>query len=946
MKNNVQKILSIILVLALVAGCFATLPWTANATPTPVAGTPAWDDKYSSVAVDNQRVGVYYDRGNSAGDKISSNAHSGDYPGVYFRWDEKQKCPGVFLVADWVFDLFEGETFDLTAKNSNSYYKYTISRTTGLEYKVNGVGTGVYVYGIPKDVMAKDNKGNDKPDQLKNINMVFIDGNYKSAYFTIEKVWKDENGNIVTGDNSLVSFKENKAWTVDETIEVKITDYVTAIKGKKVTITENPIAGFTTEENPQSITVRYDDDPQQVVTFINQKQWAKIILEKVWLNVAGEEIAQPAGLSAVFNIVGASFSTSKLGVGVGTYEVKEGRYVITEKDIPGYDLVSVKVNDVEIENGAYINVVAGDKYTIAFTNKDPAEKYPIELFKTIDGTFVNPKLPDGYTLDIFLKEVIFTLYETDCDGGVYTRGVNGVPGVVAPNGLITFDAQKISDMQRTTRSTIDGWYVIVESYADGSNAEQIFMPAKPLYVYFDGKNIYSNVDTFDYDASYTIINGYTLGKFDWGYGPEGIGYEGLNGEGHIFYIGIKNASPNSEFEGKIYDSFCAEAGATHFAGESGLGCSGYLVVDRTQFVEYVDILFAYNYIFDNYGDLNDNRVITQVVTWAILGAVTSDKLDDTRLTDVEKEAIREVLENYKGYQSTKDIDELRIVDVVYLFCEDGHDSHSCQPQLVPVYEGKHVFINKLQEEFDVSFTKTKYGGDLPVAKGEFEFKLHKFNAETNDYDLFIGLYPTDEYGVVTAKLAPGSYVFTEVWTTVFDGGLGFDEEGNPVENYNLVWKAIYPGGADGLYFTIAIDGAVTWKYGDNTVDNEIYGKHNVLWAPDGYDPVALTLPHEYVIELGEGNGKIIVITNISGATMTVVGIVKPDCTRRGIVWLGCSDGTGTSIEFGEQLGHNFQPVAIAPGFGDGFVWFGCSNGCGGSYVEYNYDAWIALGGPP
>lgn len=337
-----KRFLSLTLVLVMVIA----LAIPAIAGPTPVAGDPAWKDNYSSVAAEKQLIGEYYDRGNASGDKISSNAHSGDYPGVYFRWDDKQKMPGVFLVNDDVFDLFVDGVFYLTAKNSNSYYKYEISRETG------ALKDGVWVYGIPKEVMGKDNKGKDTKDELKNINMVFIDGNYKSAYFEIEKVWLDAQGFVVAGDDSLVSFKEGWKLGINE---VKITDYTTAVNGKKVTVTEKAINGFTTvSANPQSLTVKWNDDPVKGLTFENQadpiklkgtlsiEKWIDGDIAIAWDNPTGYALSELmsfeiyAATEAKDGYTGAALATSDpeylddSGVIFFDYEFTPGWYAVVE----------------------------------------------------------------------------------------------------------------------------------------------------------------------------------------------------------------------------------------------------------------------------------------------------------------------------------------------------------------------------------------------------------------------------------------------------------------------------------------------------------------------------------------------------------------------------------------------------------------------------------------
>lgn len=957
MKNITQKIISTILVLALIAGCFAALP-LLNAAPAPAAGTPAWDAKYSSVAEGNQLEGEYYDRGNASGDKISSNAHSGDYPGVYFRWDDKQKMPGVFLVEDWVFDLFVGETFFLTAKNSNSYYKYEISRT-GVQID------GVWVYGIPKAVMAKDNKGNDKKDELKNINMVFIDGQYKSAWVLLMKAWFDEDGKLIWKPfencklNEELKFSGGFKLGVNEYDfgEVKITDFVTASKGKKVTITEldmpkgyafqkaytvqqSGIQKFTNCKdvaNGVELTLKPND--KAAVLFENQKQKAEITVLKVWFNANSERICAPEGVDATFTIDDVVVDLGKVN------KRNEGSYTVAESAVKGFDLISIAVNGVIISDddianlATTIDVVAGGKYTVTFTNK---AKNPFTLLKTIEGTTFEADFR-GYTMAQILEGITFTLYEAKEAGVSVETRLGGVTGDVDADGFITFDANAVTTMLRH-RDTVVGWYEIVESYASGSLAEKLFEEAEPFYVYFDGTNIFCDAEGFDYGAFYTIVNGHGGGYV--------LNYQGepkLNNSGDIFPIAVKNAET-----GEVYPSYCANGGSVSFFEGDG----SYMVALKNQLppgaAPYEDFIKAYNYIEVEFGNLDDNRAITQIVTWYLLGAIAYPSAEFKNIDwdaveaggsvvkgiDGAQDKVEEVIANYATYSKSGNI-----VEVVLMVGINGADYYNAQPQLVPLYGGQHVFNNKLKTEFDVSFTKTKYGGLLDVADGEFGFDLFKIVDGVKQSDP-IGTYYTNAYGEVTAKLAPGSYVFREVWTTVFDGGLGYDDEDNPVENYNLVWKAIYPDDRDGLYFTISTQGAILWDNEKNVgvVDNEIYGKHTVLWAPDGYDPVALTLPCEDVISLGDGNGKIIIM-KYDGATMTFVDKVDPTCQALGILWLGCSDGTGVGIVFGELCAHDHVPLAIvSDGEHDGWVWFGGQNGCVCGGMEKDIGAWYALGG--
>ena len=173
---------------------------------------------------------------------------------------------------------------------------------------------------------------------------------------------------------------------------------------------------------------------------------------------------------------------------------------------------------------------------------------------------------------------------------------------------------------------------------------------------------------------YTIINGYGTGYV--------LGYPDLNNTGDIFPIAVKNVAT-----GKIIPSFCAHAGSRNFAGDSNLDCSGYLVAEPSDLyafegVHYSSFVSAYNYIADFYGKLDENRALTQVVTWVLLGSIDIDSdafsaIDDWKL---DKDAVRDVMENHPGYTGNRNI-----VDIMYLLCEHHHDLLYCQPQLVPIY---------------------------------------------------------------------------------------------------------------------------------------------------------------------------------------------------------------------------------------------------------------------
>ena len=106
-------------------------------------------------------------RKNASGDKITSNSHSKDFPGIYFIWDSKQKDSGYLKVEDWMFNGVEGtnfggfEYFTLTSKESSTYWDFKIALQPGQKETADNC----FVFYIPK---VYNNK---------NINMVFFDEN-------------------------------------------------------------------------------------------------------------------------------------------------------------------------------------------------------------------------------------------------------------------------------------------------------------------------------------------------------------------------------------------------------------------------------------------------------------------------------------------------------------------------------------------------------------------------------------------------------------------------------------------------------------------------------------------------------------------------------------------------------------------------------------------------
>jgi len=222
---------------------------------------------------------------------------------------------------------------------------------------------------------------NGKVEELKNINMIFIGGNYKDAYLIIEKSWYDEEGALITDAaliaelNKLLSFN-NKLGLGMNIIE--ITNYTDAALGKKVTVTEGAIPGYEAWENPKSAKVKWDDNPIKVVAFDNQKLWGKIKIEKEWDHILADTVA-PDVLFDIYNANGVLVvADAELGI---YYNVKsgEGPFKVVEQPIPGYTPEEGTIEGVVVE--------AGGKVTVSFANKEDRATVEIKKVWSNGDTF-------------------------------------------------------------------------------------------------------------------------------------------------------------------------------------------------------------------------------------------------------------------------------------------------------------------------------------------------------------------------------------------------------------------------------------------------------------------------------------------------------------------------------------------------------------------------------
>ena len=274
----------------------------------------------------------------------------------------------------------------------------------------------------------------------------------------------------------------------------------------------------------------------------------------------------------------------------------------------------------------------------------------------------------------------------------------------------------------------DGWYVIVEEIS--GLALSIFDTPEPKLIYVGKPTGTEFKQVFNMDSFYTILNGYGNG---WT-----LGTYGLNNSGDIFSIGLKDTKTGEE-----YESFCANSGSEHFAGQGGMGCTGYLVsIGVNKANDYMNMkrfLSAYNYIYDHaseYGfpvnesgvldetlgtlydsrmeDTHGLRVVTQVVTWALLPddnghqAITLETLESINNSSMSEKA-KALAKAAILYSVSEDTGSNTITDVFFLVC-DKHAEHyaqainqgmsekdsmtfafkQCQPQIIPIYNSYYV----------------------------------------------------------------------------------------------------------------------------------------------------------------------------------------------------------------------------------------------------------------
>ena len=494
----------------------------------------------------------------------------------------------------------------------------------------------------------------------------------------------------------------------------------------EVTLPDGTIVpSFCTDLGAADVDSWYDIDPIDRGVTDEQKLQLMAVLDYVNDNYGLEKWTNYPYPSA------AAYSRALAQVLV--WSIVEQENVSSIKAVGGWGVITADVewildNCVEIYEAKLASLAEGQTYVSglvfligAIDSTLQRQVYPLfdegnieqyegfSILKTVDGIAWD-LWTEGYSAEdliALLDSIGFELYAVSEKGAAidYTNRPYAV-GNLDPEGYIVFENKNYQE----------GWYAVVEVL--GSPASDVFDVVDPLYIYIDANgNVAGNADGFDYNAFYTIVNGYGGGYT--------LGYPGLNNSGDIFPIAVQNGD-------KVYDSFCANGGSRAFAGQSGLDCSGYVratsfegtALGTEKSAPYEDFVSAYNYIYDTYGDLSDYRAVTQIVTWYLLGSIEypSDAFNSINWNAVEegtqvvlgisnaKEIVEDVITNYNGYKG-----DGAIVSLVLMVCEKHHEPADCQPQLVPVYDGVS-FNNKTTPPFtpvwSISLDKTVDGAAL------------------------------------------------------------------------------------------------------------------------------------------------------------------------------------------------------------------------------------------
>ncbi len=160
MKRNLFYTAALLFAAVVLSGCekgaLESGEFKKGQQETTQGGSPAWNS--ADKALHARVEATPSARTDASGPKITSNAHSADFPGMLFIWDSKHNDNGYLKVDAQVFEQYAG--FVLTAKEANTYWDFAIAPQDGQQMTADNA----YVFYIPR---VYNNK---------KINMVFFGG--------------------------------------------------------------------------------------------------------------------------------------------------------------------------------------------------------------------------------------------------------------------------------------------------------------------------------------------------------------------------------------------------------------------------------------------------------------------------------------------------------------------------------------------------------------------------------------------------------------------------------------------------------------------------------------------------------------------------------------------------------------------------------------------------
>jgi hypothetical protein len=188
---------------------------------------------------------------------------------------------------------------------------------------------------------------------------------------------------------------------------------------------------------------------------------------------------------------------------------------------------------------------------------------------------------------------------------------------------------------------------------------------------------------------------------------------------------------------------------------------------------------------------------------------------------------------------------------------------------------------------------------MPAEFEGFRFEMFAYDAQ----DEVIATANSGAGGVVSFRditLAPGRFVIREVLTVDYLNVAGIVDSWG----YRLVWRAVYPGGGSGLFFTVTADGDVVWDVASPVVDNVFFCKHYLQWSTNLESAGGNPEPFEGGVLLRFGcPGEVYEFYD--------TGHTPPSCNSRGSFSLRCAHVTPEyhsnvfTLRYGEPTGHRW-----------------------------------------